>query len=847
MSIEIGRLTAVFDADTRKFDSSLKASEERIKSLRANIASIKTDDIGFKSQRIAGLKSLLDKALSDHKALQAAQKATAQSAKAMSNDMKAALDVISPRLGRLTELAGPLTAVAVGLAAIAGVAVGLFELAKSAAKTGGDLFDLSQKTAFTVETLSGLSIVAKTTGSDINGLSPSLVIFQKNMEAASDATSKQGRLFRSLSIDTHDNEKALRQAFAALGRMREGSQQTALAMQLFGRSGKDVLAIIKETNGNLDAAIKRYGDMGLIISTGAAAASDKFNDLLEETTLQLEAVTRSIGMELLPVVTDALQSISAGLRANKDEWASWGTSIANVMRGLSVAVHSELGQMLGRISEFSIKWLSLTGLIVQGLGALGAGADKPSEDFFGPGGAGRGGRKTLPGTPEFKAAQRRLGSDLPSLAGGGGKKGGGGGEDPAKTAQRIASLQLEAVINGLKAEQEANRRALDLRRRDFNDYANRYMVIENRRHDAVIAGLDKEKEAAEKLKKGREVALQEIANKRTEENTTHEQNRNKVLDERGKILDRINDFLRDQEREISGLTTSTDQWDQAYQQLVDTLKEEGVTLEENTKSRLESNIAILKEIDLVKQQIRVRQVLKDSTRDRFETRAGRERPPWIDIGGGSTVGGEPATTTRPRIATADEQVMRDQLERIRGRMRDLGFELTDIFAQSVGDGFSRGIKSGLESLSLGLLRIVEDVFLRRMAKGLGDLLGDIGTGSGGGGGFFGGLLKSILGSVAGTRGGGSAGGLGTGIAGAIGRDSGGPLWPKQLYKVHKDEYIVPTSPGFVIPKGGMGQQTVVNKYYTIQLPPDSRGSYNSPRSKRQLSETLIAALEASKA
>jgi hypothetical protein len=741
-------------------------------------------------------------------------------------------------------------AAVIGASAIGGLVVGLWQLTKASAKVGGDLFDLSQKTGFMVETLSGLSVAAKTTGSDINGLSPSLVIFQKNMQAAGDATSKQGRLFRALSIDTRDNEKALRQAFAALGKMGEGSQQTALAMQLFGRSGKDVLAIVKETNGNLDEAIKRYDKMGLVIGTGAASASDKFNDVLEETTLQLEAVTRTIGMELLPVVTEALRDISNWLTANKDAWSSWGAVVADVLVNIKAVAQSELGQL--------IVWLGkVAAAMPLAMNAAIASGQKPTEDFFGPGGAARGGRASLPGTPEFLAAQRRLkgiADDRINVGGGGGRRGGGGGgEDPAKTAQRIAELQLQAVLNGLRAEQDANKRALDLRRRDFNDYATQYLVIETRRHDAVVAGLDREQKAAEKLKKGREVALQEVSNKRAEETATHEQNRNKILDERANILDQIDKFLRDQDRDIARLTNSTDQWDQSYQQLVDTLKEEGVTLEENTRIRIESNNALAREKELVLSVTRARQVLQ-SVRERVVTKAGKERPAWEDLGGGSTVGGEPATTERPRIATVDEQVTRERLAKIREQMHGLADDLTGVFSQSISDGFNNGIKSGLQTLAQGLLQIVQDVFLRRMAQGLGDMLSGIAGGQGGGGGgFFGSLLRGIIGGVSGGLGGSigglgssASGGVGTVFAGAIGRDSGGPIWPNQLYKVHKDEYIMPTAPGFVIPKGAGGQQKVVNNHYNIQLPPDSRGSYNSPKSRRQLSESLIAALEASR-
>lgn len=782
MATEVGRLSAVFDLDARPFDRGLRGVETKIIGITGVMKSLGSASVALQGPlggvagRLQGLSAL------------SSQAATGMGA-----------------LGVGFSVVG---------AAAVGLSVALFNLVKNSAKVGGELFDLSQKTAFTVETLSGLSIVARTTGSDINGLAPSLVIFQKNMEAAGDATSKQGRLFRSLSIDTRDNEKALRQAFTALAKMGEGSHQTAVAMQLFGRSGKDVLAIIKETNGNLDVAIRKYAEMGLIISTGAATASDKFNDLLEETTLQLEAVTRSIGMELLPVAIDALHSISAGLRANKDEWASWGTSIANIMRGLSAAVHSELGQMLGRITEFSMKWLNLTGLILQGLGALGSSTDKPSEDFFGPGGAGRGGRKTLPGTPEFLAAQRRLaGTQSAGLGGGGGRRGGGGGPktDPLAEMKQLADLQVRIVLEGLKREEEDIQRSYDQRRTVVATYQRAISRLEENHHQTVLDALKAEENATKSSRTltntQKKIALQEIELKRLEEANRHRREEHKLEDA---ILSVSRERIVTAEK----------------------------TLDYATRERIVL-VETLRTLTAMRERVVGGDILKD-------------------LGGGSAVfRGE---ATRPRIATVDEQVMRDQLARIREQMRQLGNELTGIFGQSISDGFNNGIKSGLQTLAQGLLRIVEDIFLRKMAQGLGDLLSGIAGGNGGGGNWFTKYVLPIAGAALGAGlgtinlGGGSTytpGGTGLTRPRTVGRASGGPVSPGSDYLVGEAgmELFRPSVPGTIIPNNKLGQQTVVNNHYHmhVAIPDRVANSWNPKRSGKQVAADILTAIQGAQA
>ena len=74
-------------------------------------------------------------------------------------------------------------------------------------------------------------------------------------------------------------------------------------------------------------------------------------------------------------------------------------------------------------------------------------------------------------------------------------------------------------------------------------------------------------------------------------------------------------------------------------------------------------------------------------------------------------------------------------------------------------------------------------------------MGDNGDSGGGGGGGLSGLLSGLFGG---------------------GKASGGDIDAGTLYKVHKDEWIVPKSPGTVIPaSGGPGgrSQQVVNNFH----------------------------------
>lgn len=218
----------------------------------------------------------------------------------------------------IAGLAGPIAIAAAAMAAqvivVASLTKQLFQLAKTTADYQGKLFDLSQQTGVSVETLSALEVVARTTGGSIEGLTASLGIFQRHLEeVAEDPDAKVGKAFRQLGVDATNTEQALRQAVAGLAKMPEGFRQTALALEVFGRGGKAFLAIAKEANGDIDQVIERLENLGLV-TTDQARIADEFNDQL----VLLDVQMRGLGTQAIPVFLNAIKDINKTMEDNRD-------------------------------------------------------------------------------------------------------------------------------------------------------------------------------------------------------------------------------------------------------------------------------------------------------------------------------------------------------------------------------------------------------------------------------------------------------------------------------------------------------------------------------------------------
>lgn len=220
------------------------------------------------------------------------------------------------------SMAGPIGIAILALLAMAAVGVvvtkELLDTALSTAEFEDRLFNLSKQLGINVETLSGLEILAKQTGLDVGELSASIGLFQRHLEQAHDPTSKSASLLKSLGVESTDTEQALRQTFATLSRMPEGFRQTATALDLFGRSGKNILAILKQTDGDLDAAIAKFREMGLIVTTEDAKAAHEFTDQLALLGFQARAVGAILTRDLIPQLSDSAERISDDLEKNKE-------------------------------------------------------------------------------------------------------------------------------------------------------------------------------------------------------------------------------------------------------------------------------------------------------------------------------------------------------------------------------------------------------------------------------------------------------------------------------------------------------------------------------------------------
>lgn len=263
-------------------------------------------------------------------------------AKKAFNDLEGS---IAGSTGAVAGLAGALPIAGAAIAAMAAIVVsaasGLYNLTKSAAEYAGAIFDVQEKTGLSAATLSALKLNADNAGSSLEAISGSAGKFAKVIGEASAGNEKAQATLKALNVTSTDLDTGLKQAIKTIYEADSGTQQLVLAQKAFGKSGGDLIPVIKQMGGDLEAATKEAERLGTTLTEKDLQASDAFGDALGVLSAQAKAAAVAFTSDLMPVLTRYFTMASEWYAENKQIIRDWGATIAYVVasfaRGMVVS------------------------------------------------------------------------------------------------------------------------------------------------------------------------------------------------------------------------------------------------------------------------------------------------------------------------------------------------------------------------------------------------------------------------------------------------------------------------------------------------------------------------------
>lgn len=198
---------------------------------------------------------------------------------------------------------------AIAVAAVASAAgAAVFGVVKSAANYGEHLLVTSQKLGIAIDTLQRLQFAAKLANVGNDELAVSLRFLSKNIDEARHGSKEAQKSFKRLGIDPKTakvNEDLLERMAQGFINLKDPAAQIAVAQQLLGRSGSNLLPLLKEGPEAMRKYFKEAGRFGLVTEEDAKLA-DEFNDNIERLTLGMGMLKNRIGLALMPAMEKAL-------------------------------------------------------------------------------------------------------------------------------------------------------------------------------------------------------------------------------------------------------------------------------------------------------------------------------------------------------------------------------------------------------------------------------------------------------------------------------------------------------------------------------------------------------------
>lgn len=217
------------------------------------------------------------------------------------DDTKAAFASVE---GGLRNLDKALGVFGVSLAAIAAGAVAMV-------KQQTDLADETSKTAArlgtTTEALSAMRYAADLAGVSNESLTNSLRLMSRNLSDAAQGTGSAVQAVRELGLSARDlaglaPEQAVQKIADAMLLVPTASDRVRIAMDVFGRSGADMINVMAGGSAGIRDAMQEAERFGVVISTSTGQAAERFNDNVSRLKANFTGLANSLTAEVLPAL-----------------------------------------------------------------------------------------------------------------------------------------------------------------------------------------------------------------------------------------------------------------------------------------------------------------------------------------------------------------------------------------------------------------------------------------------------------------------------------------------------------------------------------------------------------------
>jgi len=264
--------------------------------------------------------------------------------------------------------------VGAGMTAVGGGIVGgLMAMTKQAATYGDEIAKASKKTGMATEDISRLRYAAERSGVGFGGLESALARMARSASEAAGGAAMYSEAYDRLGVSVTDangelkgGEQLFREVAEGLKNVDNATERAALAQEIFGRSGAQLLPLLNEG----EAGIKKLGDraeqLGMVLSGKAAKDSERFNDALADLKDTGTTIAMTLGQTLMPTIAEIAEKVSEAV----GRWREWSEAHPT-LNALVIKGAMALGLFMAAVGPLLVALPTVLNLLVWLQGASG--------------------------------------------------------------------------------------------------------------------------------------------------------------------------------------------------------------------------------------------------------------------------------------------------------------------------------------------------------------------------------------------------------------------------------------------------------------------------------------------
>ncbi len=198
---------------------------------------------------------------------------------------------------------------------------GLGEFVMKGAEAADKMGKLAQSAGVPVEAFSRLDYAAGLAGVSSEDLGTAFTKLNVSLAKAGAGSADQVALFHALGVSVKDASGNVRASSTVMSELatkfaglKDGASKSALAVEIFGKSGAKLLPFLNEGGEGLKRLGEEADRFGVTVTEGAAASAERFNDDLEK----LKRAAEGVGMRVAAELTPALSSLTEKLLNSKE-------------------------------------------------------------------------------------------------------------------------------------------------------------------------------------------------------------------------------------------------------------------------------------------------------------------------------------------------------------------------------------------------------------------------------------------------------------------------------------------------------------------------------------------------